>query len=112
MVVVYAEREDNIRIISARLAKRREGRTYEEVPQIVIVTAICLEDYDFSKGVRGKYAKRFGQRSRAIVLDSDVAEVSIDAKSANEALRALANVNSSAIEKSFILSLVLVSMDC
>ena len=51
-----------------------------------------LEDYDFSKGVRGKYAKRFGQRSRAIVLDSDVAEVSIDAKSANEALRALANV--------------------
>ena len=51
-----------------------------------------LEDYDFSKGVRGKYAKRFGQRSRAIVLDSDVAEVSIDAKSANEALRALANI--------------------
>ena len=51
-----------------------------------------LEDYDFSKGVRGKYAKRFGQRSRGIVLDSDVAEVSIDAKSANEALRALANV--------------------
>lgn len=30
LVVVYAEREDNIRIISARLAKRRERRTYEE----------------------------------------------------------------------------------
>jgi uncharacterized DUF497 family protein len=30
LVVVYTERDDNIRLISARLARRREKRTYEK----------------------------------------------------------------------------------
>jgi hypothetical protein len=51
-----------------------------------------LEEYDFTKGIRGKYAKRFSQGSKTIILDPDVAEVFPDAKSVNEALRALANI--------------------
>ncbi len=48
------------------------------------------EEYDFSGGVRGKYAARFAEGSNVIVLDPDVAEVFGDAKAVNEALRLLA----------------------
>jgi hypothetical protein len=48
------------------------------------------EEYDFSEGVRGKYASRFAKGSNVIVLDPDVAEVFGDAKAVNEALRLLA----------------------
>jgi hypothetical protein len=36
-----------------------------------------LEEYDFTQGVRGKYAKRYIAGSKAVVLDPDVAEVSL-----------------------------------
>ena len=48
------------------------------------------EEYDFSEGVRGKYAARFADGSKVIVLDPDVAEVFGDARAVNEALRLLA----------------------
>jgi hypothetical protein len=48
------------------------------------------EEYDFSGGVRGKYASRFADGSNVIVLDPDVAEVFGDARAVNEALRLLA----------------------
>ncbi|MGD2123628.1 MAG: hypothetical protein PVJ76_17885 [Gemmatimonadota bacterium] len=47
-------------------------------------------EYDFSEGVRGKYASRFAEGSSVIVLDPDVAEVFGDAAAVNEALRLLA----------------------
>ena len=31
------------------------------------------EEYDFSKGVRGKYAARYAEGSNVVVLDPDVA---------------------------------------
>jgi hypothetical protein len=34
-----------------------------------------LEEYDFSGGVRGKYADRFAEGANVVVLDPDVAEV-------------------------------------
>lgn len=49
-----------------------------------------LEEYDFSGGVRGKYAGRFGRGADVVVLDPDVAEVFTDSDSVNRALRALA----------------------
>lgn len=49
-----------------------------------------LEEYDFSGGVRGKYAARFPRGSHVVVLDPDVAEVFSDSESVNRALRALA----------------------
>ena len=48
------------------------------------------DEYDFSGGVRGKYAGRFAEGSNVIVLDPDVAEVFGDGKAVNEALRLLA----------------------
>ena len=51
-----------------------------------------LDEYDFSKGIRGKYAQRYNEGSNIVKLDDDVAEVFPDEKSVNDALRALANI--------------------
>jgi hypothetical protein len=50
------------------------------------------EEYDFSKGVRGKYAERYRSGTNVVVLEPDVAEVFPDSESANEALRVLARL--------------------
>ena len=46
-------------------------------------------EYDFSAGVRGKYAGRYRQKTNVIVLDPEIAEAFPDSNSVNEALRAL-----------------------
>ena len=51
-----------------------------------------LEEYDFSKGVRGKYVKRFASGSNIIILSPDVAEFFPDSDSVNEALHTLAKI--------------------
>ena len=58
-----------------------------------------LEEYDFSKGVRGKYVGRFAQGANVVVLDPDVAEVFADSESVNQALRALAGIIQHRAEK-------------
>lgn len=45
------------------------------------------EEYDFSDGVRGKYADRFAEGSNAVVLDPDVAAEFKTRKAVNDALR-------------------------
>jgi hypothetical protein len=54
--------------------------------------ADMLDEYDFSQGVRGKYAKRYAQGTNVVVLDPDVAAVFPDAASVNDALRALVKI--------------------
>ncbi len=51
-----------------------------------------LDEYDFSKGVRGKYARRYAEGTNVVVLAPDVAAVFPDAKSVNEALRMLVQI--------------------
>jgi hypothetical protein len=51
-----------------------------------------LNHYDFSKGVRGKYAKRFAQGTKLVLLEPDVAKAFPNAASVNETLRALAGI--------------------
>jgi hypothetical protein len=51
-----------------------------------------LEEYDFSRGVRGKYAKRYEEGTNVVVIDPDVAEYFPDHESVNEALRGLAAI--------------------
>ena len=58
-----------------------------------------LDEYDFSKGVRGKYAARYAQGSNVVVLDPDVAKVFPDSESVNKALRALAEIIQSRSER-------------
>jgi hypothetical protein len=50
------------------------------------------DEYDFSSGVRGKYAKRYAAGSNVDVLDPDVAKIFPDSKSVNDALRAVADI--------------------
>jgi hypothetical protein len=50
------------------------------------------KEYDFPRGMRGKYARRCAEGSNVVVLDPDVARLYHDAKSVNRALRALAAV--------------------
>jgi hypothetical protein len=50
------------------------------------------DHYDFSGGVRGKYAKRYAEGTNVVVLDPDVAEVFKDRESVNQTLRAVARI--------------------
>ena len=51
-----------------------------------------LEEYDFSGGVRGKYAKRYAEGANVVVIDPDVAEYFPDHDAVNNALRSLAAI--------------------
>lgn len=51
-----------------------------------------LDEYDFSGGVRGKYAGAYATGSNVVVLAPDVAAVFPDSQAVNEALRALVNI--------------------
>jgi len=48
-------------------------------------------NYDFSKGVRGKYAKRVASGTNIVVLEQDVARAFPNSEAVNKALRALLN---------------------
>ena len=51
-----------------------------------------MDEYDFSKGVRGKYAKRYAEGNNIVVLSPDVAEFFPDSQSVNQALRLLIEI--------------------
>jgi hypothetical protein len=46
-------------------------------------------EYDFSKGVRGKYASRIAKGSKVVVLEPDVAAKFGTSRDVNQALREL-----------------------
>ena len=48
--------------------------------------------YDFSGGVRGKYARRYAEGTNVVVLDPDVARVFPNGQAVNETLRAVADI--------------------
>ena len=51
-----------------------------------------LEEYDFSKGVQGKYVKKYAEGTNIVVIEPDVAEYFPDHDSVNQALRSLAEI--------------------
>jgi len=51
-----------------------------------------LEEYDFSKGIQGKYLKRYAEGTNVIVIEPDVAKHFPDHASVNQALRSLAEI--------------------
>jgi len=48
--------------------------------------------YDFSGGVRGKYARRYIEGMNVVVLDPDVARLFPNGQAVNETLRAIAEI--------------------
>ncbi|MFZ3066160.1 MAG: hypothetical protein WA277_12850 [Nitrospirota bacterium] len=51
-----------------------------------------LEEYDFSKGVQGKYAKRYAEGTNVVVIEPDVVKYFPDHDSVNQALRSLTEI--------------------
>ena len=49
-------------------------------------------DYDFSGGMRGRYARRYAQGTNVVVLEADVAKVFPNSEAVNDSLRALAGI--------------------
>lgn len=49
-------------------------------------------EYDFSRGIRGKYAKAYANGTNVVVLDPEVAKVFHDSHSVNVALRSLLSI--------------------
>jgi hypothetical protein len=56
-------------------------------------------EYDFSSGVRGKYAKRFAEGSNVVVLEPDVAERFPNSEAVNRALRRLISEMVTSVKK-------------
>jgi hypothetical protein len=50
------------------------------------------KEYDFSKGVRGKYAKKYKAGTNLVLLEPDVAKVFKTQRSVNDALRSLSQI--------------------
>ena len=48
-----------------------------------------LKEYDFSKGVRGKYAQRYTEGSNVVVLPPDLAQSFPTSEAVTDALRGL-----------------------
>jgi hypothetical protein len=46
-------------------------------------------EYDFSSGIRGKYAKQYQQGNNVVLIDPELLAAFPDAKAVNDALRAL-----------------------
>ena len=59
-----------------------------------------LDEYDFSKGIRGKYAKRYAEGTNVVLLAPDVAAAFPDSESVNEALRALVRIARKGVKQS------------
>jgi hypothetical protein len=51
-----------------------------------------LEEYDFSGGIRGKYAQMYAEGTNVVVIDPDVAEYFPNHEAVNEALRGLTKI--------------------
>jgi len=49
-------------------------------------------EYDFSGGVRGKYAAQFRKGTNVVVLEPDVAKFFSDSAAVNNALRSLVEI--------------------
>ena len=56
------------------------------------VEAELRAEYDFSRGIRGKYARRYHRGTNVVVLEPDVAKVFPNTEAVNSSLRALANI--------------------
>ena len=48
--------------------------------------------YDFTGGIRGKYARRYAEGTNVVVLDPDVARLFPNREAVNDTLRAVAQI--------------------
>ena len=53
-----------------------------------------LDEYDFTNGVRGKYADKYHRETNVVVLEPDIAKLFPNSESVNLALRSLHAIQS------------------
>ena len=58
------------------------------------------EEYDFSGGVRGKYARRYAEGTNVVLLDPGLSDLFPDSKAVNDALRYLAKLVRQTLKRS------------
>jgi len=51
-----------------------------------------LDEYDFSKGVRGKYSKKYNEGTNVVVIEPDIIKYFPDHDSVNQELRSLTEI--------------------
>ena len=51
-----------------------------------------LEEYDFSKGIMGKYSEKYEEGTNVVVIEPDVAKYFPDHDSVNDALRSITKI--------------------
>ncbi len=56
-------------------------------------TESILPEYDFSNGVRGKYAAQYAQGTNIVLIDHDLTRKFPDSQSVNKALRRLLEIS-------------------
>jgi hypothetical protein len=64
------------------------GRPTKKTPDKARSSGELRPHYDFSKGVRGKYAKRYARGTNLVLLEPDVARVFKSSRAVNRVLRA------------------------
>ena len=82
-------------IISASSARGAQAAVKEKIMKKRATKTSAkaeLAEYDFSRGVRGKYARRYQNGANVVVLEPDVAKVFSTSESVNKSLRALAGI--------------------
>jgi hypothetical protein len=77
--------------MTMKKAKRKAAPSRRPVRETAMAVDEMLPHYDFSAGVRGKYASRYREGTNVVLLEPDVAERFPDAAAVNRALRVLAN---------------------
>lgn len=50
------------------------------------------KEYDFSKGVRGKYAEKYAEGANVVVIEPDIAKYFPDQEAVNDALRSIVDI--------------------
>jgi len=65
-----------------RNATTRKASTKKRQPEM-------KAEYHFSQGVRGKYVEQYNQGTNLVLIDPELTDAFPDAKSVNDALRAL-----------------------
>ena len=53
-----------------------------------------IDEYDFTNGVRGKYADKYHRETNVVVLEPDIAKLFPNSESVNQALRSLHAIQS------------------
>lgn len=85
----YIPIEDRISASSVHAVPRNEnGRPMKKTRHNADADDMKRE-YDFSGGVRGKYARRYAEGTNVVFLDADLVKLFPDSESVNRALRSV-----------------------